>query len=73
MSKGLHLEIQGVGIEQNLFILELGETEVVLGMDWLASLGDLKANFKSLIIRWGGKACKKVLRGDPSLTKARTS
>ncbi|RDX67321.1 hypothetical protein CR513_53825, partial [Mucuna pruriens] len=38
--KDLPLEVQGIGIgiKQNLFLLDLGGTEVVLGMDWLTRL-----------------------------------
>lgn len=63
--KQLSWKLQGMEIIQNFFILELGGTEVVLGMDWLASQGDIEANFRSLIIKWGQKGCKKMIRGDP--------
>lgn len=43
---GLQLQVRGIEISQNFFLMTLGGTEVVLGMDWLASLGDIKANFK---------------------------
>ncbi|PNY05566.1 retrotransposon-related protein [Trifolium pratense] len=32
--------------------MELGGIEMVLGMDWLASLGNIEANFKKLILKW---------------------
>src|ERR1044072_2000244 len=50
--KDLDLSMQGIMVKQHFFILGLGGTEVVLGMDWLASLGDIEANFKNLEIKW---------------------
>jgi len=71
--KDLQLEVQGLNIVQNFFLLDLGGTEVVLGMEWLASLGDVEANFKNLTIKWGKKGNQQVLIGDPSLSKAQTA
>ncbi|KAJ1378538.1 Aspartic peptidase domain superfamily [Sesbania bispinosa] len=48
--KAVQTEMQGVQIEQDFFILNLGGTEVVLGLDWLASLGDIEANFKNFTL-----------------------
>lgn len=71
--KNLRLEVQGVVVEQNFFMMDLGGTEVVLGMDWLASLGDIKANFKNLIIRWRQGGNQLELKRDPSLCKTQAS
>lgn len=37
-------------------------TDLVLGMDWWESLGDVKANFKNLSLRWGKGGQKKGSR-----------
>ena len=50
---------------QHFFIMELGSTDLVLGMDWLASLWNVKANFKTLFLTWGDKDDKTSIRGDP--------
>ncbi|WVY93416.1 hypothetical protein V8G54_032504 [Vigna mungo] len=42
-------------------------------MDWLTDLGDIEANFRNMIIKWGDEGGKKVLKGDPSLSKAQAS
>jgi len=34
-------------VVQQFFFMELRGTDLVLGMDWLASLGNVKANFKT--------------------------
>ena len=44
MCKEVIIEVQGILIEQS-FLLDLGGVDVVLGMDWLTSLGDVRANF----------------------------
>jgi len=38
------------GASTNFISKELGGTDLVLGMDWLASLGNVKAHFKNLIL-----------------------
>jgi predicted aspartyl protease len=43
--EGLEFQIQEVKFKQHFFIMELGGSEMVLGMDWLASLGNIEANF----------------------------
>ena len=40
------LQIQGVKIQQDLFVFEMTGVDVVLGMEWLASLGEIRANFR---------------------------
>lgn len=65
--------VQGITFHQNFFMMNLGGTEVVLGMDWLASLGDIEANFRNLIIKWGSGSAKRILRGDPALCKGTAS
>lgn len=52
--KGVTLEVKGVKVTQNLFILKLGGTEVVLGVDWLQSLNKIKADFQEMsFFSWG--------------------
>ncbi|XP_057444723.1 uncharacterized protein LOC130736966 [Lotus japonicus] len=65
----LKLEVQGIPITQHFFILGLGGTEVVLGMDWLASLGNIRANFQKLTIQWEVQGQKMFLQGEPSWCK----
>lgn len=43
--RGVCIRVQDMEITQNFYVLELGRTEVVLGVDWLETLGDIKANF----------------------------
>ena len=71
--KGVTLEVQGVRITQNFFIFELGGTEVVLGVNWLQSLGKIEANFQEMSFSWGRGEDKKRLWGDPTLCRVQSS
>lgn len=70
---GLEVEVQGIPIAQNFFLMSLAGTDMVLGMDWLASLGDIKANFKNLEIKWRSGGQRFKIKGEPSLSKHQTS
>ncbi|RDX72802.1 hypothetical protein CR513_47661, partial [Mucuna pruriens] len=47
--------------------------DVVLGLEWLEELGEIKANFKELTLKFRKEGQEVVLRGDPSLYKATVS
>lgn len=42
--KWVRLDVQGVKIHQQYFLFELIGTDVVLGMEWLATLGEMRVN-----------------------------
>ncbi|KAF7814833.1 tryptophan--trna ligase, cytoplasmic [Senna tora] len=67
------LEIQGLHIKQPFYLFGLGGADVVLGIDWLQSLGEVKVNWGLLTmkVRQGSEVI--CLQGDPALTKAATS
>lgn len=50
--KEVSVWVQGIKIRQPFFLLELGGTDVVLKVDWSATLGKIKANFPKLVFRW---------------------
>ncbi|GKG33077.1 hypothetical protein Tco_0430587, partial [Tanacetum coccineum] len=47
----------------NVMLLPLGGYEMVLGIQWLATLGDMQCNFKKLIMKFNHKGRQIVLRG----------
>ena len=61
------IEVQGINITQPFFLMELGGVDVVLGMKWLASLGEIVANFQQLTMRWQDGNTMRRLVGDPTL------
>ncbi|TYK04289.1 ty3-gypsy retroelement transposase [Cucumis melo var. makuwa] len=71
--KNGELKIGDWRVTDNFLPLELGGVDVILGMHWLHSLGVTEVDWKKLtmILYRGGQ--KVILRGDPSLTKARVS
>ncbi|CAH9109958.1 unnamed protein product [Cuscuta epithymum] len=58
------LNIPQSTITQDFYVLELGENEMVLGLEWLASLGNVEFNFNQLTITWKEKGVVRKLQGD---------
>jgi len=61
------IQVQGVTIVENFFVMELGRSEVVLGAGWIASLGKFEGDYGSLTLSWMLNDSKVTLCGDPSL------
>ena len=55
------------------FSWSLGGTEVILGMDWLSSLGKIEADFYEMSLKWRKDGEQYEIRGDPTLCHAQTS
>ncbi|KAI5387964.1 hypothetical protein KIW84_073887 [Lathyrus oleraceus] len=51
----------------------LGGSDMVLGMDWLASLGNIEANFGELCLKWKQGRQKYNIQGDPALCTRQAS
>lgn len=63
----LELELQGCTITSSFLPLELGSADIILGIQWLETLGNMKVNWKLQILRFKVGAHKYVLQGDPSI------
>lgn len=50
-------------------VFELGGVDLILGVSWLATLGDIKANWQSLTMQFQTKQGPVEIKGDPSLGK----
>ncbi|KAK8559995.1 hypothetical protein V6N12_012804 [Hibiscus sabdariffa] len=57
-------------IIQDYFLFNLGSADVILGLEWLETLGDIQANFKTLTLKFKVQGQTKVIRGDRSLSKS---
>ncbi|XP_075077217.1 uncharacterized protein LOC142163959 [Nicotiana tabacum] len=55
--------LQGAEFEANFILLPMANYDVVLGVKWLVTLGDIKINFKKLTMEFFYKGRKHVLRG----------
>ena len=67
------LQLQGITIVEDFLPLPLGSTDVILGLKWLATLGETRDDWRNLTMSFelGGKTV--ILQGGPNLTKARVS
>lgn len=65
----LTLEMQGLKIQQDFYVFDLGGVDVVLGMEWLASLGEVRANFRELTLKIPVANGYHTLKGDSALTR----
>jgi hypothetical protein len=71
--EGLQFNIQGVEFKQHFFIMELSGSEMVLGMDWLASLGNIEANFSNLCLKCELDGKKYTIQGDPAMCNSQAT
>ena len=56
--KGVKLHLQNLQIVEDFLPLELGSSDVILGMKWLAVVGKIKVDWKALTMKFqvGGMA-----------------
>lgn len=67
--RGVQLSLQNVEVVEDFLPLDLGRSNVILGMKWLSTLGQMKVDWKALTMKfWVGETTI-TLRGDPSLGK----
>ncbi|GJT42534.1 putative mitochondrial protein [Tanacetum coccineum] len=59
----LQWSLQNEVFTSDVMLLPLGGCEMVLGIQWLATLGDMQCNFKKLIMKFNHKGRQIVLRG----------
>lgn len=67
--KRVPLLLQNVRVVEDFLPLELGSSDVILGMKWLATLGETQVDWGSLIMRFKVGDTAITLHGDPSLSK----
>lgn len=54
----------------DFFLFDLGGVDVVLGIAWLATLGETRVNWKTLTVRFQFKDERVEIRGEPGLSKS---
>lgn len=67
------LRCKALSFNNIFFLMELRGTEVVLGLDWLASLGNIEANFRNLCLKWSLGGQKYMIEDDPTLCTGQAS
>ncbi|CAH9137204.1 unnamed protein product [Cuscuta epithymum] len=54
---------------QKFYILDLGGTDVMLGMEWLTGLGDMEVNFQNQTLKWRKQEQNYIIQGDTALNQ----
>ncbi|XP_068634605.1 uncharacterized protein [Aristolochia californica] len=71
--KRVRLTLQGIEIVEDFLPLELGSTDVILGVQWLETLGGTYTNWKTHVMKFRVGNEMVVLQGYPSLHKTLVS
>ncbi|XP_004514546.1 uncharacterized protein [Cicer arietinum] len=69
----LSLHLQGIEIRQDFYLFSLQGVDLVLGLDWLSCLREVKTNFGKLELTLSRDGKLITLVSDPSLTKTELS
>lgn len=64
------LKLQNLEIVDDFLPLELGSSDVILGMKWLSSLGKMTVDWQALVMRFQVGEMAVTLQGDPNLSKS---
>ncbi|CAH9084359.1 unnamed protein product [Cuscuta europaea] len=70
---GMQLEVQGTLIQQTFYMLELGVTDMVLGLEWLTELGNMDFNFQDKVIKWRKQGQIYMIKGETTLNNMEVS
>ncbi|XP_052733941.1 uncharacterized protein LOC108321488 [Vigna angularis] len=67
--KGLSVALEGAEVREDFYIFDLGGVDVVLGVAWLAKLGEIRVDWKKMTLKYGSADAEVVIRGDNTLMK----
>lgn len=67
------VEMQGVELQQSFHLFDMGDTDMVLGVEWLRSLGEVKMNWDELSMKFMIGKEERRIKGDPSLVMSLVS
>jgi len=62
--------LQDVEVVEDFLPLELGSSDLILGIQWLETLGVVSVNWKTLLMKFNVGDQHVTLRGDPGLNKS---
>lgn len=68
--KSVVLELQGIVIVKNFLPLGLGNSDIIMGIQWLEKLGTMATNWKTQTLRFQLGSEVVTLKGDPSLGRS---
>ncbi|WVY99731.1 hypothetical protein V8G54_025801 [Vigna mungo] len=67
--QGVMLQLGGVEIAEQYHVFELGGVNMILGVDWLATLGEVVTNWGKLTMSFKQGEREVTIRGDPTLAR----
>lgn len=73
LCRGVTIHLQGIGIVEEFLPLGLGSSDVILGVQWLETLGMTHTNWKTQVMKFMVGNESVTLRGDLSLGKTLVS
>lgn len=71
--KQVNASLGEVEVVEDFLPLELGGQDVILGMQWLSTLGGMSVNWKTLTMKFQLGSVPVTLQGDPGLSKTQVS
>jgi hypothetical protein len=64
MCKGLEWKMQGISFQTDVYIIDLSNFEMVLGIQWLSMLSDILCNYKHLWMSFDWQGERVLLKGE---------
>ncbi|KAI3522148.1 hypothetical protein L1887_11628 [Cichorium endivia] len=71
--KNVSLSLPGYQLVHDFYPLDLGGTDVILGITWLETLGDTRVNWRELTMSFRNEGRKVTLHGEPGLNRSETT
>lgn len=71
--RGVELSLPGLQVTEDFYPLELGSTDVILGIKWLSQLGETRVNWRKLTMTFQQGDSRITLRGEPGLQRGEAS
>ncbi|KAJ9552227.1 LOW QUALITY PROTEIN: hypothetical protein OSB04_016272 [Centaurea solstitialis] len=68
--KLVEVDVQGLVVIEDFLPIQLGNSHVILGIQWLETLGTIWVNWKAQIMKFPVAGRTVTLKGDPSLGKS---
>ena len=71
--RGIVISLQDIEVAEDYLPLELGSSDIILGVQWLETLGVMTVNWKNLTMKFMVGNRQVTLRGDPGLNRTPVS
>ncbi|KAL4592534.1 hypothetical protein LXL04_005533 [Taraxacum kok-saghyz] len=71
--KDVELHVQGLQLKENFLPLTLGNSDIILGVQWLEKLGPITTNWHTQVMQFTKNGITTTLKGDPSLECSRVT